>query len=84
MTKAKPKNLQTRLRRIFSRDNLPRSRVARISIGVVMVLLGVVGCLPSLGFWIDIPVVRKFTRKATVVILRWWKKLRAWWKKLRS
>jgi len=77
--------LQTRLRRLFSRKNLPRSKPARIAIGVLMVAFGLVGFLPVLGFWmvpvglailsIDIPVVRKFTHRAGVVLGRWWRKL---------
>lgn len=75
--------LQSRVRRLFSRDNLPRSRAARIALGASLVLLGLVGFLPILGFWmvplglailaIDVPIVRRFTRRARVAIGRWWK-----------
>jgi len=92
MPKAKTKKLQTRLRRIFRRENLPRSRAARIALGVALVVFGLLGFLPILGFWmvpvglgilaIDIPAVRRFTRKAKIVLVGWWRKLRAWWKKL--
>jgi len=86
MTKPRANTLGARLRRIFSRENLPRSRIARIAIGVLLVLFGLVGFLPVLGFWmvpvgltilaIDIPAVRTFTRKITVAVGRWWKKPR--------
>ncbi len=86
MTKPRAPTLGTRLRRIFRRENLPRSRAARVTMGVLLVLFGLVGFLPILGFWmvpvgltilaVDIPVVARFTKKITVVVKRWWKKLR--------
>ncbi len=76
-----------RLRRLFSRENLPRSRPARIAIGTLLVLGGIVGFLPILGFWmvpvglailaIDIPAVRRFTRKTSVAFKRIWNKFRS-------
>jgi hypothetical protein len=73
-----------RLRRLFARENLPKSRAARIAIGVVFVAGGVAGFLPILGFWmvpvglavlaIDIPAVRRFTRRAAVAFGRWRRK----------
>ena len=55
---------------------LPASRLARIAIGVLLIVLGVFGFLPVLGFWmipvglivlsVDIPVVRRWRRQATV------------------
>jgi hypothetical protein len=63
---------------------LPRSRAARISLGVVLVLAGGLGgWLPILGFWmvplglvilsVDIPSVRRWRRKTTVAIVGWWR-----------
>jgi purine-cytosine permease-like protein len=79
-------SFSTRVRRLFSRENLPKSKAARIAIGVLLVIFGLVGFLPILGFWmvpaglavlaIDIPVVRRFTRKASATIRRWWHKIR--------
>ena len=84
---SRPTTLPARMRRLFSRDNLPRSRAARIAIGAALVLGGVIGFLPILGFWmvpvglavlaIDIPVVRRFTRWASVGIKRTWNKVRS-------
>jgi hypothetical protein len=80
-------DLGTRVKKLFRRENLPKSRAARITLGVLLVLFGLVGFLPVLGFWmvpvglailaIDIPIVRRLTRKVTVGLGRWWKKLKA-------
>jgi hypothetical protein len=58
--------------------HLPRSRVLRISIGVGLVIAGLLGFLPILGFWmvplgllvlsVDWAWARRHRRKATV----WW------------
>jgi len=57
---------------------LPRSRALRIALGVALVLGGLVGFLPVLGFWmiplgiivlsIDIAVARRLRRRSVV----WW------------
>ena len=57
---------------------LPQSRLFRITIGVVLVLLGCLGFLPILGFWMiplglpvlshDLSFVRRQRRRLTV----WW------------
>ncbi|MGE0213084.1 MAG: hypothetical protein AB7S41_15445 [Parvibaculaceae bacterium] len=62
---------------------LPASRVARICIGVGLVVLGIFGFLPILGFWmipvgliilsVDIPAVRRWRRQATVRLGLWLK-----------
>ncbi len=64
---------------VFGRDfDLPQSRGLRISLGVALVIGGILGFLPILGFWMiplglfvlsqDIPVVRRQRRKVTL----WW------------
>ncbi len=55
---------------------LPRSRLLRISIGSVLVVFGLFGFLPVLGFWmipfgllilsVDIPRVRRWRRRFSV------------------
>jgi hypothetical protein len=55
---------------------LPRSRLLRISIGGVLVVFGMFGFLPVLGFWmipvgllilsVDIPRVRRWRRRFAV------------------
>ncbi|WP_081593543.1 hypothetical protein [Rhizobium mesoamericanum] len=61
---------------------LPRSRLARMTIGVLLILGGVLGFLPVLGFWMiplgfvvlshDLHIIRR-TRRRIVV---WWEKRR--------
>ena len=63
--------------------SLPRSRIARIVIGILLILCGLVGFLPVLGFWmiplglivlsIDLPWVRRRRREYSVKLLRWLK-----------
>ncbi len=66
---------------LFGRTfNLPASRLARTFIGVLLVLGGVLGFLPVLGFWmiplgllvlsVDFPSVRRRRRRLAV----WWAK----------
>jgi hypothetical protein len=60
---------------------LPDSRPLRIVLGVALVLGGLVGFLPILGFWMvplgllvlshDIPAVRRLRRKAAIRWMRW-------------
>jgi len=79
----KPPTFGPRLKRLFDRENLPRSRAARICLGTALVLGGLVGFLPILGFWMlpmglailamDIPFVRRFTRKVTVAVSRFFR-----------
>lgn len=59
---------------------LPQSRRARITIGVLLVIGGLLGWLPILGFWmlplgllvlsIDIPAVRRWRRRNMVWFAR--------------
>ena len=56
--------------------DLPGNRVVRIALGVILVLFGLVGFLPILGFWmvplgllvlsVDIPRVRRWRRRFAV------------------
>jgi UPF0716 family protein affecting phage T7 exclusion len=57
---------------------LPKSQVARVVIGILLIIGGVLGFLPVLGFWmiplgllvlsIDLPAVRRWRRHMT---LKW-------------
>jgi len=61
---------------------LPRSRIVRIVIGLLLILGGLVGFLPVLGFWmiplgvlvlsVDIPMLRRARRQFQV----WWTRRR--------
>ena len=67
--------------RLMSREfNLPQSRLLRTALGVGLILLGVLGFLPVLGFWMvplgllvlsyDIAAIRRLRRRLSV----WWGK----------
>ena len=69
--------------KLFGRSfALPRSRLARIGVGVALIIGGILGFLPVLGFWMiplgvvilsqDIPAVRRFRRKFWVRVSRRW------------
>ncbi|WEX11917.1 hypothetical protein [Chelativorans sp. AA-79] len=61
---------------------MPQSRIARILIGSALVVLGLFGFLPVLGFWMvplglfilsyDVPSIRRRRRRLEV----WWHKRR--------
>lgn len=60
---------------------LPRSRVMRLALGTALVLGGLIGFLPVLGFWmiplglvvlsIDLAIVRRWRRKGVVRHTPW-------------
>ena len=62
---------------------LPRNRAVRVGIGVLLILGGLLGFLPILGFWMiplgllvlasDSPAIRRFNRRVGVAILGWWR-----------
>ena len=61
---------------------LPRSRLIRIIAGIVLILLGFVGFLPIIGFWmiplgllilsVDFAPIRRFRRRTAVWLQRKW------------
>jgi len=69
------------------RFSLPSSPIVRIGIGILLVLGGLVGFLPILGFWmvplglvvlsVDIPAVRRFRRRVEVKWGHWRRERRA-------
>jgi hypothetical protein len=63
--------------------SLPRSKILRIGLGILLILAGLIGwAVPLLGVWmlplglvvlsVDIPPVRRFRRRADVAVTRWW------------
>jgi hypothetical protein len=64
--------------------DLPKNRIVRIAIGVLLIVFGVLGFLPLLGFWmiplglivlsIDVPIVRRWRRQAQVRLGQWLKR----------
>jgi hypothetical protein len=62
--------------------DLPRNRIVRIGVGVMLVLGGLVGFLPVLGFWMvplgflvlasDFPAIRRINRRVSVFFFRLW------------
>ena len=63
--------------------NLPRSRIVRIVLGLLLIVGGFLGFLPVLGFWmvplglivlsVDVPFIRRQRRKFQV----WWERRKA-------
>jgi purine-cytosine permease-like protein len=61
---------------------MPQSRRLRIAIGMLLVILGILGFLPVLGFWMvplgvlilsyEFAMVRRFRRRSVV----WWERRR--------
>ena len=63
---------------------MPGSPFSRLMLGVALILGGILGFLPILGFWmvplgflvlsVDYVPVRRFRRKLETRVLRWWRK----------
>jgi hypothetical protein len=66
---------------------LPASRPVRIVVGVLLIVFGVFGFLPILGFWmvplgltvlsVDLPIARRMRRRMDVAVTRRWRAFRA-------
>ncbi|MEL6946580.1 MAG: hypothetical protein AAFO73_02980 [Pseudomonadota bacterium] len=66
----------------FTRS-LPASRPARIALGIALIVGGLLGFLPILGFWmlplgfvvlsVDFPTIRRARRRVQVRVMRWWR-----------
>jgi hypothetical protein len=64
---------------------IPGSRLGRLVTGTILIVFGVFGFLPVLGFWmiplglvflsVDFPLLRRFRRRATIAFGRWAKKI---------
>ena len=62
---------------------MPRSRRARIAIGVALVALGIFGFLPVLGFWM-IPVGLLVLSYEFSSVRRWRRRFVVWWQRRRT
>ena len=79
--------MSTRLRFGKRHIPLPGSPAVRMTLGVLLVLGGIVGFLPILGFWmvplgllilsVDLPSIRRFRRRMEVRCGRWMQRRRA-------
>lgn len=66
---------------------LPASPLIRVILGVLLIIGGILGFLPILGFWmiplgvlvlsVDLHFVRRRRRQTEVKILRWWRARKA-------
>ena len=67
---------------LISRVPTPNTKLGRTVLGVALVIGGILGFLPILGFWMiplgllilsqDFASVRRFRRRWTVKLSRWW------------
>jgi hypothetical protein len=57
---------------------LPKSRLARMSVGVALIAGGCLGFLPILGFWM-IPLGFVILSQDSAVVRRWRRRLSVWW-----
>ena len=80
---ADPPERPARTITIFGRAfPMPRSRLARILIGVGLVILGIFGFLPVLGFWM-IPLGLLVLSYEFAVVRRGRRRLQVWWERRR-
>jgi len=66
---------------------MPASRIGRLVVGVLLVIGGILGFLPIVGFWmiplglivlsVDFPFIRRRRRRVEVRIGRWWRRRQA-------
>jgi len=61
---------------------MPRSRALRIVIGTLLILGGVLGFLPVLGFWM-VPVGLLVLSYEFAMVRRWRRRLVVWWERRR-
>jgi hypothetical protein len=72
-----------RLRFMGREITLPRSRLVRMALGIAMVMLGILGFLPILGFWM-VPVGLLILSYDIAAIRRLRRRFVLWWSRRRS
>jgi hypothetical protein len=81
---AEPSEPPARKIHLFGRHvHLPRSRWLRIAIGVVLVIFGIFGFLPILGFWM-IPLGLLVLSYEFAVVRRWRRRFVVWWERRKA
>jgi hypothetical protein len=81
---AEPSHPPARKIHLFGRHfHLPRSRWLRVTIGVVLVIFGIFGFLPILGFWM-IPLGLLVLSYEFAVVRRWRRRLVVWWERRKA
>lgn len=74
----------TRTIRVLGREfAMPRSRRLRIAIGTALVVLGLFGFLPVLGFWM-IPLGILVLSYEFATVRRWRRRFEIWWAERRG
>jgi hypothetical protein len=64
---------------VFGREfTMPRSRALRVTIGIVLTVMGMFGFLPILGFWM-IPLGLLVLSYEFSSIRRWRRRVVVWW-----
>ena len=83
-TKAETDRPPARKISVFGRQfSMPRSRGARICIGVLLILFGILGFLPVLGFWM-VPLGLLVLSYEFAVVRRLRRRLAVWWERRRQ
>jgi purine-cytosine permease-like protein len=83
MTAASDNQVPARKITVFGREfTMPRSRGLRIAIGVVLVLCGILGFLPILGFWM-VPLGLLVLSYEFALVRRHRRRLVVWWERRR-
>ena len=81
---ADPSRPAARKIHLFGRHfHLPRSRWLRIAIGVVLVVGGILGFLPILGFWM-VPLGLLVLSYEFAAVRRWRRRLVVWWERRKA
>jgi len=71
-----------RMARFVTWIRKPELRITRIISGVLLVLLGFVGFLPILGFWM-LPLGFLILSNELAIVRRWRRQLSVWWARKR-
>ena len=83
MTAASDNQAPARKITVFGREfRMPRSRALRIAIGVVLVICGILGFLPILGFWM-VPLGLLVLSYEFALVRRHRRRLVVWWERRR-